>query len=198
MINGGSPGRPLGLASGTSNEHISAKGEAGQLPFFCREGVKGSRCESTQLQEGKAKQRATLLRPPGTSAQASPGGPKDGYHVDPEMGSLHRPQSVHPEESSVLFQPWGPWMQTRNCPVLKEPESTIHSFIHPFNKTAAYLPNPGAMAVNKTVRISALNKQYGSQTENNNPIMKNQRGNRVVVNTDSGVRRPGFKSQLQL
>lgn len=37
----------------------------------------------------------------------------------------------------------------------------IHSSIHPFNRTAAYLPSPGATAVKNTVRISALKKLYG-------------------------------------
>lgn len=53
MINGGSSGRPLGLALGASNEHVSAKGEAGQLPFFCKEGVRGSLCESTSYERAK-------------------------------------------------------------------------------------------------------------------------------------------------
>ena len=74
-------------------------------------------------------------------------------------GSFHRPQSAHPEEGSALSQPWGPWTQTGNCPVLNAPESTVHSFIHPFNRTAAYLPSPGATAV-KTQSGSLLSENY--------------------------------------
>ena len=86
----------------------SAKGEAGQLPSLCREGMGRGRRASTPQQQGNAKQRAVLLRSIGTSAQASPGAPEDGASIkDPEMRSLRRPRLIHPEEGSVLFQAWG-------------------------------------------------------------------------------------------
>ena len=88
-------GPPTGPASGTSSVHISAKGDAGQLPSFCREGVRGSQRASTQLREGKARQRAMLLRFLGR-LHSLPWGPQKWGAWGSRDGSFHRPQSAHP------------------------------------------------------------------------------------------------------
>ena len=123
-------GPPTGLASGTSSVRISAKGDAGQLPSFCRGGARGSQPVSTQLREGKARWQAMLLRFLGP-LHSLPWGPQRWGAWGSRDGSSHRSQLEHLEEGSALSQPWGPWTQTGNCPILNAPESTVHSFTHP-------------------------------------------------------------------
>lgn len=72
-----------------------------------------------------------------------------------------------------------------------------HSFIHPFNKDCCLPPMPWSHSCEQD-RISALNDLYSMEVrqKTSNLIMKHQTGNRLVMSTDSGVRRPGFDSQL--
>lgn len=108
MINDGSLGRPLGLASGTSNENTWCQAGSGPVPFLLQgRDERGSQHPSTQQQEGRAKQRAMLLRPPGVSAQASPGGPKTGCHWGSRHGFIPQAPKIYLKNSLDPFQAWG-------------------------------------------------------------------------------------------
>ena len=156
----------------------SAKGEAGQLRSFCREGMRRSQHKSTQQQQGNAKQRAMLLRPTGTSAQASPGDPRDGassgiqrwvHSTGPNEYTLRKAQSSSwPKAVDVNKKlPCSQGTRVYSSFIHSSIHPSIQSFIHPSNhsfihaiKTSTYLQCPGTTVVNKTGSLLSRNYCY--------------------------------------